>query len=171
MSAPGCWLNVRSCTSGAQLPPGCLPTRVSAAWLSGHTRNRSALEVSTWPSSNTSRGGRLKSMNTSVAVTARHLPARIAIGTPSQRQVSAASRTPAKVSVFDPAATPSTARYPSYCPLTTSAGVSGRSAPISRALDEIHESIPDPSGGSASTVASTWSMWFWMTSLIAPVLS
>ena len=30
---------------------------------------------------------------------------------------------------------------------------------------------PDPLGGSASTVASTWSMWFWMTSLIAPVLS
>ena len=44
MSAPGCWLNARSCTSGAQLPPGFLPTSVSAAWLSGHTRNRSALD-------------------------------------------------------------------------------------------------------------------------------
>ena len=42
---------------------------------------------------NTSCGGRLKRMLISVAVTGMHLPARIRIGTPSQRQVSAASRT------------------------------------------------------------------------------
>ena len=45
---------------------------------------------------------------TSVAVTARHLPARIKIGTPAHRQVSAASRTATKVSVVDFGSTPST---------------------------------------------------------------
>jgi hypothetical protein len=110
-------------------------------------------------------------MNTSVAVTGRHLPARITIGTPAQRHVCAASRTAAYVSVRDPGATPATDWYPSYCPLITSPGASGASALISCDFDAIHESRPEPSGGSASTVARTWSMWFCMTSLIAPVLS
>ena len=42
---------------------------------------------------NTSCGGALNLMVISVAVTGMHLPARIRIGTPAQRQVSAASRT------------------------------------------------------------------------------
>ena len=42
---------------------------------------------------NTSCGGSLNVMVTSVAVTGMHLPARITIGTPAQRQVSANSRT------------------------------------------------------------------------------
>ena len=42
---------------------------------------------------NTSCGGALKVTVMSVAVTGMHLPARIKIGTPAQRQVSAVSRT------------------------------------------------------------------------------
>src|ERR1700734_4436768 len=103
-------------------------------------RNRSALDVSTSPRPNTSCGGRLNSMNTSVAVTGRHLPARITIGTPAQRHVSAARRTAAYVSVLDPGATPDTDWYPSYCPLIASAGASGASAPISCDFDALHES-------------------------------
>src|SRR3984885_15279361 len=122
-------------------------------------RNRSALDVVVAsPRPNTSCGSGLKSISSSVAVTGRHLPTRITIGTPAQRQVSAASRTAANVSVFDPGATPATDWYPSYCPLITSAGVSGVSALMSCDFDAIQELSPDPSGGSASTVASTWSM-------------
>ena len=58
-------------------------------------RNRSALDGQHVAEPEHVMRRRLKSINTSVAVTGRHLPARIAIGTPSQRQVSAASRTPA----------------------------------------------------------------------------
>ncbi len=46
----------------------------------------------------------------SVAVTGRHFPARIAIGTPDQRQVSRASRTATYVSVRDWGSTPATSR-------------------------------------------------------------
>jgi hypothetical protein len=42
---------------------------------------------------NMSCGGALKVMAISVAVTGMHLPARIKMGTPAQRHVSAASRT------------------------------------------------------------------------------
>ena len=59
-------------------------------------RNRSAfLVVVASPSPNTSCGTGLKSIITSVAVTGRHLPALMTIGTPAQRQVSAVSLTAA----------------------------------------------------------------------------
>ena len=47
--------------------------------------------VSSSRSPNASYGGRLKVTVTSVAVSGRHLPARIRIGTSAQRQESAAS--------------------------------------------------------------------------------
>ena len=91
----------------------------------------------------------------SVAVTGMHLPARIKIGTPAQRQESAAVRTAANVPVFEPAATPLTSEYPSYCPRIVCSGVSGSSTLTSCDFASRHASRPVPSGGSASTVART----------------
>jgi hypothetical protein len=67
---------------------------------------------------NTSRGGDLKMILTSVTRSGSSLPARMKNGTPDQRQLSISSRSAAKVSVCDPGLTPGTDRYPSYCPRT-----------------------------------------------------
>ena len=74
-------------------PPGFLPASVRPTAVSGQTRNRSESRTANGSIPNTSCGGRRKRIFTSVAVTGMHLAARIRIGTPSQRQVSAASRT------------------------------------------------------------------------------
>ncbi len=55
-----------------------------------------------------SYGARLNRTVTSVAVTGRHLPARISTGTPAQRQDCTASRTATNVSTVDRGSTPST---------------------------------------------------------------
>ena len=108
MSEPDCPANVRSSSSGSIPAPGFLPARVRPTAVSGQIRKRSESRTANGSMPNTSCGGRLKRMLTSVAVTGMHLPARIRIGTPSQRQVSAASRTATKVSVVDFGSTPST---------------------------------------------------------------
>jgi len=77
-------------------------------------RNRSTFKDSKGSTPNTFWGGRRNRSVTSVAVTGKHFPARMKIGTPCQRQVSTASRTATKVSVVDPASTPATSWYPSY---------------------------------------------------------
>lgn len=110
-------------------------------------------------------------MATSVAVTGRHFPARMTIGTSAQRQESAVSRIAAKVSTVDFGSTPSTSRYPSYCPRTMWSGVRGRSEATVTALESRQALRPCPEGGSARTVARTCSMWFWITSRIVPVRS
>jgi len=51
-------------------------------------------------------GGRWKTRRSSVCVIGRHLPARMKIGTPDQRQLSMSRRIAAKVSVLESAATP-----------------------------------------------------------------
>ena len=89
MSAPGCSANLRFSGSGSQPAPGFLPTRDSVTRFSGLIRKRRVLAVSLRP--NSSCGGRRKVTVTSVAVTGRHLPARIKMGTSAQRQESAAS--------------------------------------------------------------------------------
>ena len=65
-----------------------MPTAVS-----GQIRNRSMSSGSMGSMPNRSCGGGLNVIAISVAVTGMHLPARIRIGTPAQRQLSALSRT------------------------------------------------------------------------------
>ena len=110
MSEPGCPANARSSGCGSSPAPGFLPASVRPTAVSGQTRNRSELRTANGSIPNTSCGGRLNWMSTSVAVTGRHLPARITIGTSAHRQVSAASRTATYVSVVDFGSTPSTCR-------------------------------------------------------------
>ena len=55
-----------------------------------------------------SYGARLNRTVTSVAVTGRHLPARISTGTPEAGATSTASRTATNVSTVDRGSTPST---------------------------------------------------------------
>lgn len=67
-------------------------------------------EVAGTTSPNVSRGGRLNSTVTSVAVTGNSFPARIKTGTPAQRQLSMKSLTAMKVSTVDSLSTPGTAQ-------------------------------------------------------------
>src|SRR6266699_5088669 len=92
MSAPGRCAKASSCDSGSHPAPGFLPARVMVTAVSGQTRNRSSLAAGSGARPKMSRGGRRNRMVTSVAVTGRHLPARIKTGTPAQRQVSAVRR-------------------------------------------------------------------------------
>ena len=95
-----------------RLPPGTglLPCRVRPTCVSGQIRNLSVSSGTIGSIPNTSCGGALKVMLISVAVTGMHLPARIRIGTPAQRQVSAVSRTATYVSTVEFGSTPSTWR-------------------------------------------------------------
>ena len=93
MSEPGWTANARSSTCGSIPAPGFLPASVRPTAVSGQIRNRSESRTANGSMPNTSCGGRLKRMSISVAVTGMVLAARIRIGTPSQRQVSAVSRT------------------------------------------------------------------------------
>jgi hypothetical protein len=93
MSAPASCANDSSSACGSHPAPGFLPCRVMLTAVSGQIRNRSRSSGAIGSIPNTSCGGDLKVMVTSVAVTGMHLPARIRIGTPAQRQVSADSRT------------------------------------------------------------------------------
>ncbi len=80
---------------GLRFPPGpgFLPCRVRLTAVSGQIRNLSMSWGVMGSMPNTSCGGALKVTAISVAVTGMVLPARIRMGTPAQRQVSAMSRT------------------------------------------------------------------------------
>ncbi len=92
MSEPGCSANLSPSGSGSQPAPGFLPMRDRVTRFSGVIRNRSVFVGALSPRPNASCGGRRKVIVTSVAVTGRHLPAPITMGTSAQRQESAASR-------------------------------------------------------------------------------
>ena len=110
MSGPGCSAKLSSSASGSQPAPGFLPTSDRLTWSSGLTRNRRRLAGAWSPSPKASCGGRRKVIVTSVAVTGRHLPARIRMGTSAHRQESAASLIATYVSVTDFGSTPATWR-------------------------------------------------------------
>jgi hypothetical protein len=92
MSDPGCCANASSSACGSQPAPGFFPCTVRLTAASGQIRNLSMSSGRTGSIPNTSCGGGLNVMAMSVAVTGMHLPARIRIGTPAQRQVSQPSR-------------------------------------------------------------------------------
>ena len=171
MSDPDCPANESSCGCGSQPAPGFFPCSTRLTRVSGQTRNRSVSAGRSGSMPNTSCGGSLKAMLTSVAVTGMHFPARISTGTPAHRHESTVSRTATKLSVVERGSTPSTSWYPSYCPRTASSGRSGRIARTSRDLASRQPARPVLSGGSAMTVAITCSMWFCTTSRMAPARS
>ena len=109
---------------------------------------------------------------TSVAVLARHLPARIKNGTSDQRHESISSLTAAKVSTW-----PSRRRLPFHRGSLVLAAHDAVWAPAdgSPAMTLTFSSrIPSGEllpGGSIASIATTWSMWFWITSRIAPASS
>ena len=69
--------------------------------VSGQTRNRSWLRCGSGARPNRSRGGWRNLTVTSVAVTGRHLPARIRMGTSAHRHESDMSRIATKVSTVE----------------------------------------------------------------------
>src|SRR6266545_8267122 len=84
-------------TSSTSSPTICSPATLTrmprAIRMSGLSRRRRWLERLPTSSPKTSSGGRRNSTTTSVAVSGRHLPARMEKGTPAQRQVSISSLT------------------------------------------------------------------------------
>jgi hypothetical protein len=85
--------------------------------------------------------------------------------------VSTWSRTAANVSTRESAATPGSSWYPQNWPRTTLAGSSGAIASRMRAFSLRSAVEPPLAGASIVRQATTCSIWFWMTSRIAPVSS
>ena len=87
------------------------------------------------------------------------LPERRKNGTPCQRQLSTSARTATMVSVCEPAATPGSERYPSYCPRTTCRTSSGFT--VWKTLSFSSRSGPalSDTGGSMATNAIAWNRW------------
>src|ERR1700689_1573316 len=110
MSDPGSTANEGFSASGSQPAPGFLPCRVRLTPVSGQIRNVSISAGPIGSMPNTSCGGCLNVIAISVGGTGRHLPARIRIGTPDQRQLLALSRTATYDSTVELGSTPSTCR-------------------------------------------------------------
>src|ERR1700728_4127807 len=99
------------------------------------------------------------------------LPVRRKKGTPAQRQLSIEHFNAVKVSVSDSGSTPSSDRYPVYCPRTTSFGSIGNMLRKTLFFSSLMGAGSKAVGGSIAMNARIWNRWVTTMSRYAPVAS
>ena len=151
----------------------------SSGWM--RTTRRLRCSVCTPAVLNRCSGTSWKVITTRVSRVGSRLPVRSRKGTPDQRHDSRCRRSAAYVSVVDVGETPGSSRYPTtfspstipavYCPRTTSCGWIGWIDCSTLTFSLRIASASKESGGSIATSESTWNMWFWTMSRMAPISS
>ena len=116
-------------------------------------------------------GGSLNAIDMIRWPSARRLPVRRKNGTPAQRQLSMEHLSAMKVSVSERESTPSSVRYPMYCPRTTAVGSMGNMLRKTLFFSSLIGAGSNAVGGSMAMKARIWNRWVTTMSRYAPVAS